>query len=114
MPTGRSSCTCLGFTAIRQGPAIRLTGREEPGVRVDDPYGYERAFKYSLESSDSRWLEEAIPDVRGVTVLDPTAGGGSIPFETLRIGLTSLGKRPQSGRSLGDEGHGPMAVDSRV
>ena len=60
------------------------------GVRVDDPYGYERAFKYSLESSDSRWLEEAIPDVRGVTVLDPTAGGGSIPFETLRIGLTSL------------------------
>ena len=58
------------------------------GVRVDDPYGYERAFKYSPGSRDWQWLKEAIP--QGTTVLDPTAGGGSIPFETLRTGLTSL------------------------
>ena len=60
------------------------------GVRVDDPYGYERAFKYSLAATDSNWLRETLPDGRGVLVLDPPAGGGSIPFETLRIGVTSL------------------------
>ena len=60
------------------------------GVRVDDPYGYERAFKYSLEKSDSEWLEKALLDARDATVLDPTAGGGSIPFEAIRTGFTSL------------------------
>ena len=60
------------------------------GVRVEDPYGYERAFKYSPTGSDSHWLAETLPDGGSVTVLDPTAGGGSIPFETLRIGVTSL------------------------
>ena len=58
------------------------------GVRVDDPYGYERAFKYSPESRDQRWLRETIP--QGMTVLDPTTGGGSVPFEALRMGFTSL------------------------
>ena len=58
------------------------------GVRVDDPYGYERAFKYSPERRDWQWLKEAIP--QGMTVLDPTAGGGSVPFETLRTGFTAL------------------------
>lgn len=60
------------------------------GIRVDNPYGYERAFKHSLAETDLHWLRQALPDGRGVTVLDPTAGGGSIPFETLRIGVTSL------------------------
>ena len=58
------------------------------GVRVDNPYGYERAFKYSPERRDWQWLKEAIP--HGMTVLDPTAGGGSVPFETLRTGFTAL------------------------
>ena len=60
------------------------------GVRVDDPYGYERAFKYSPAGSASQWLETAFPEAQTVTVVDPTAGGGSIPFETLRAGFTSL------------------------
>ena len=60
------------------------------GVRVDDPYGYERAFKHAPETSDSEWLEKALPGARDVTVLDPTAGGGSIPLESIRVGFTSL------------------------
>ena len=60
------------------------------GVRVEDPYGYERAFKYAPTSGDSDWLSEALPDRRTVTVLDPTAGGGSVPLETLRAGFTLL------------------------
>ena len=59
------------------------------GVRVDDPYGYERAFKYSPNGSDWEWLQRSVANARNVTVLDPTAGGGSIPFETIRAGLTA-------------------------
>ena len=60
------------------------------GVRVADPYGYERAFKYSPNGRDWTWLQRSIVKDRNVTVLDPTAGGGSIPFETVRTGLTSV------------------------
>ena len=49
------------------GEAIRL----DP----EDSYGYGRAY------------EASAPNVgAGITVLDPTAGGGSIPFEAARIG----------------------------
>ncbi len=63
---------------------------QRTGIRVDDPYGYERAFKYSLGSRDWEWLDEVLPNARSMTVLDPTAGGGSIPFEIGRIGARSL------------------------
>jgi adenine-specific DNA methylase len=42
---------------------------------AEDKYGYERAFK----------LAPCYPPSE-LTVLDPTAGGGSIPFEALRLG----------------------------
>ena len=60
------------------------------GVRVANPYGYERAFKYSPNGRDWTWLQRSIVKGRNVTVLDPTAGGGSIPFETVRTGLASV------------------------
>ncbi|MDE3259725.1 MAG: DUF1156 domain-containing protein [Gemmatimonadota bacterium] len=61
------------------------------GVRVKDPYGYDRAFGYSLDQTDTSWLKSNLRNGRSeYTVLDPTAGGGSIPFETIRMGLTSL------------------------
>ena len=68
----------------------RIGRARKTGVRVDDPYGYERAFKYSPASEDWAWLGGAVDKVHCVTVLDPTAGGGSIPFETLRTGFTPL------------------------
>ena len=45
------------------------------GVRIPNLYGYDRAYsnKPSTAYSD-------------ITVLDPTAGGGSIPFEAMRLG----------------------------
>ena len=61
------------------------------GYRVDNPYGYNRAFGHRLDSDDRVWLRSAMgagPD--RYTVLDPTAGGGSIPFETARLGFASL------------------------
>lgn len=54
-----------------------------------NPYGYSRAFQYNPSTVERFWiLEEArklsIEDPR---ILDPTAGGGAIPFEGLRLGL---------------------------
>ena len=60
-------------------------------VRIDNPYGYDRAFGYCPTASDSDWLNSLLDrNLENVAVLDPTAGGGSIPFEAARLGLSSL------------------------
>ena len=56
------------------------------GIRVDDPYGYSRAFAYVPDENDRKWLA-TFGDRITASVLDPTAGGGSIPFEAVRLGL---------------------------
>lgn len=62
------------------------------GVRVDDPYGYARAFSYSPSAEEQQWLrsENARIGIDSATVLDPTAGGGSIPFEAARLGVCAV------------------------
>ena len=67
------------------------------GKRIANPYGYERAFKHSLDFADWEWMLDAgVPcpaegdDAGSRVVLDPTAGGGSIPFESLRLGVKTL------------------------
>ena len=61
------------------------------GIRVDNPYGYDRAFGYFLNDEDHAWIRATLGDsIDSFTVLDPTAGGGSIPFETIRMGLAPL------------------------
>ncbi len=61
------------------------------GVRVSDPYGYDRAFKHSPDRRDADWLKSNVGKaLDGFTVLDPTGGGGSIPFEVARVGLRGL------------------------
>ena len=54
-----------------------------------NPYGYARAFSYSLSQKDHEWFAYEALRALGITdkanVLDPTAGGGSIPFEALRL-----------------------------
>ncbi|MFY9341674.1 MAG: DUF1156 domain-containing protein [Planctomycetota bacterium] len=51
-----------------------------------NPYGYERAFKYQPNDDDLGQLRS----LGVMRVLDPTAGGGSIPFEAIRLGCKSL------------------------
>ena len=46
---------------------------------VEDMYGYGRAYASAPDMHDS-----------GFTVLDPTAGGGSIPFEAMRLGHRAI------------------------
>lgn len=52
-----------------------------------NPYGYKRAFQNNPRQS----LKEAFPEISNtIRVLDPTAGGGSIPFEARRIGAIAI------------------------
>lgn len=58
----------------------------------DDPYGYQRAFKHVPTDADRAVISEALNGrlPREFVVLDPTAGGGSIPFEAERLGLCTV------------------------
>ena len=69
--------------AKRQIDIARRTGN-----RIDNPYGYDRAFHHTPDNDRDAWLRGEFKD--GAVVLDPTAGGGSIPFESLRVGLSVL------------------------
>jgi putative DNA methylase len=51
-----------------------------------DPYGYKRAFTYTPNQESIKNL--GISNIESCNVLDATAGGGSIPFEALRLGLS--------------------------
>ena len=61
------------------------------GIRVDNPYDYNRAFSYCPSQGDLKWLSSMLTNApESLTVVDPTAGGGSIPFETIRLGLSAM------------------------
>ena len=56
-----------------------------------NPYGYKRAFSYAPNWKDKEWAELANGcSLEALSVLDPTAGGGSIPFEADRIGFSVI------------------------
>jgi putative DNA methylase len=71
--------------------AKRLIDRaRRTGIRTDDPYGYERAFKFAPGEKAARLLSGSKFRPAELIVLDPTAGGGSIPFETRRLGFGAI------------------------
>lgn len=67
----------------------RIDRAKRSGDRFEgQAYDYKRAFTYSPSVSEMVWISKetngGIP-----SVLDPTAGGGSIPFESNRLGFKS-------------------------
>jgi adenine-specific DNA methylase len=56
-----------------------------------NPYGYTRAFSYCPTDEDRSYLRTLTPGGHAPRVLDSTAGGGSIPFESLRLGCDTIG-----------------------
>jgi adenine-specific DNA methylase len=65
----------------------RIAQAKRTGVRFEgEAYGYDRAFKYTPTDAEREWLAKTLLRPNA-TVLDPTAGGGSIPFESVRLGL---------------------------
>jgi adenine-specific DNA methylase len=70
----------------------KIDQAKRSGTRFEgDAYSYDRAFKYTPSESEQAWLREQIGvDLRSIVALDPTAGGGSVPMEALRVGLTTF------------------------
>ncbi|MEH2395566.1 MAG: DUF1156 domain-containing protein [Nostoc sp.] len=54
-----------------------------------EAYTYKRAFYYIPSDTDKEWLnyERRKIGLEKPQILDPTAGGGSIPFESIRLGV---------------------------
>ncbi|MBC8450385.1 MAG: DUF1156 domain-containing protein [Chloroflexi bacterium] len=60
---------------------------------IPNPYDYDRAFTYNPPAEELETLLDLLEHTWGqreITVMDPMAGGGSIPFEALRYGFTVL------------------------
>ena len=67
----------------RKIDAARRRGKRFKGKA----YSYPRAFGYTPDPDDKKWLRAMLGDSPDkFSVLDPTAGGGSIPFEVVRFG----------------------------
>lgn len=64
----------------------------DKGVRVEGGFGCDRAFKRVLREDDLARAHAAAAGLWGanISVIDPMAGGGSIPLESARLGFTTL------------------------
>ena len=82
----------LHVLGIHGDPAAakrRISVANRTGERLGaGAYGYPRAFGYTPDNEHKAWLRENTAS--GVVVLDPTAGGGSVPFESIRVGLHTV------------------------
>ena len=71
----------------------RIDEARRRGERFEgQAYTYPRAFSHVPGQDDIRWLRGVFgaDGVAALAVLDPTAGGGSIPFEALRLGARAF------------------------
>lgn len=72
----------------------RIDAARRKGERFEgEAYSYARAFSYVPDLQDRAWAkaEQSRLGLSDIAVLDPTAGGGSIPFESVRLGLETFG-----------------------
>jgi adenine-specific DNA methylase len=80
------------------GPSAYIIAGEEmlaaaraSGTKIDNPHGT-RAFRAPLKTKDIAAAHEAAKGLWGhlPTVMDPMAGGGSIPLESARLGFPTV------------------------
>ena len=69
----------------------RVDQAREWKIRVQNPHG-ERAFKATFRQDDLERAHQAARALWGneITIIDPMAGGGSIPLEAARLGFHTL------------------------
>ena len=80
----------LGTSSDIHEIAERLSLATAHGERDKDGYkGHKRAFNHNLTNEEITWLENNLVEA-DPTVLDLTAGGGSIPFEAGRLGFRTI------------------------
>ena len=70
----------------------RIDSARRHGLRFEGPaYSYPRAFGYAPSARDNDWMDAVLDrPIRDVVVIDPTSGGGAVPFETMRMGAKSF------------------------
>ncbi|MCP9791460.1 DUF1156 domain-containing protein [Vulcanococcus limneticus Candia 3F8] len=96
LPADADRSTFMHMLGIHGDPVAakkRITKAKKTGEDLGlNVYGYPRAFQYSPSDEEEIWLLEEAQKlgIEHPTVLDPTAGGGSIPFESLRLGCKTL------------------------
>ena len=82
----------LGIHGDPIAAKVRMAVADRTGERLGaGAYGYPRAFKWSPDEQDRIWLNSFGGKVKTGVILDPTAGGGSIPLEAVRLGLPTYG-----------------------
>jgi len=90
LPAGTDRARFKYLLGIHGDPVAsrdRIRDARSNGRRFEgEAYTYKRAFTYTPDRSI---IEDLIQRER-VMVLDPTAGGGSIPFESWRLGLSTV------------------------
>ena len=85
----------LGLLGIRGDPVAArrvLAHAREAGKTIANPYDYDRAFTHRPSEDDLAIMFGLLEEAWGrrhIAVMDPMAGGGSIPFEALRYGFTT-------------------------
>ena len=70
-----------------------LIRARQVGKTIPNPYDYGRAFTHNPPAEELETMHDLLEltwGSRELTVMDPMAGGGSIPFEALRYGFTVL------------------------
>lgn len=95
LPADADRKTFMHMLGIHGDPLAsrkRIDAAKRKGERFDgEAYSYKRAFTYKPNEQEEFWLLEQTQKlgISQPTVLDPTAGGGAIPFEALRLGCTT-------------------------
>jgi len=90
LPANADRARFLHVLGIHGDPVASRTRIDEArrkGERFEgEAYTYKRAFTYQPTSSELEWVKSSALADRTPSVLDVTAGGGSIPFEAVRLG----------------------------
>ena len=76
-----------GINPVATAEAI-LRARDTGENLGPNPYGYPRAFSRPLDPDDMEKLRSLL--AYSPVVMDPMAGGGSIPFESIRMGFHTI------------------------
>ena len=97
LPAGADRQTFLHALGIHGDPVAarkRIEDARRRGTRFEgQAYSYSRAFSHSPSPEERGWIWSTLGDPNAsnpFAILDPTAGGGSVPFEAMRMGMRPI------------------------
>lgn len=96
LPSGFDGKDFLKLMGIEGDPIIdqaRITAANKTGTKLKVGFSHKRGFSNQIPKSEIIKMQNIIHEVWGnnrVNVLDAFAGGGSIPFESVRMGFDTI------------------------